>query len=515
MAKENKMKTKIVLLPLDERPCNYNFPAELFSHEDLEIIRPEKLGFKKKAADRNQIRNFLERECRDADGLVLSADMLLYGGLVPSRIHHDEEEKLEKWLTVLTDIRKKNSKLIVYAFQVIMRCPSYSSSDEEPDYYEFCGEQIHKTGEIIHKSRLGISSGLGVQELMPQVPAEALDDYISRRQINKRMNERVLEYVERGDIDFLVIPQDDSAMYGYAAMDQEAVYGEVLRRGLSDRVVMYPGADEGGMTLVSRMLNQIYGKKPKIYVKYASEKSKYMVPLYEGNSLSATVKSHVSASGGQLTEGWENADMIIALTAPADHMQEATVQPSRLPEYRAERNLSEMVDFIKDRLKEGKTVTVADNAYANGGELEFFKMLDRSGLLLLLDGYAGWNTSANTLGTALAEGIDALLYGKRRGHQDFLVKRYLEDVGYCSVVRGTVAEKLQKTEWNYFDVGEQRGDVAEMVAEGLRHFIKEECSSIAEKIWLDDIYMPWKRMFETGFRAGIKEDRDEEDQSAG
>ena len=78
-----------------------------------------------------------------------------------------------------------------------------------------------------------------------------------------------------------------------------------------------------------------------------------------------------------------------------------------------------------------------------------------------------------------------------------------------------MAEKLQKTEWNYFDVGEQRGDVAEMVAEGLRHFIKEECSSIAEKIWLDDIYMPWKRMFETGFRAGIKEDRDEEDQSAG
>ena len=213
MAKENKMKTKIVLLPLDERPCNYNFPAELFSHEDLEIIRPEKLGFKKKAADRNQIRNFLERECRDADGLVLSADMLLYGGLVPSRIHHDEEEKLEKWLTVLTDIRKKNSKLIVYAFQVIMRCPSYSSSDEEPDYYEFCGEQIHKTGEIIHKSRLGISSGLGVQELMPQVPAEALDDYISRRQINKRMNERVLEYVERGDIDFLVIPTSSAPGY--------------------------------------------------------------------------------------------------------------------------------------------------------------------------------------------------------------------------------------------------------------------------------------------------------------
>lgn len=515
MVKENKMKTKIVLLPLDERPCNYSFPAELFSHGDLEIVRPEKLGFKKKPADREQIRNFLERECTDADGLVLSADMLLYGGLVPSRIHHDEEEKLGEWLTVLTDIRKKNPKLIVYAFQVIMRCPSYSSSDEEPDYYEICGEQIHKTGEIVHKSRLGISSRLGVQELMPQVPADALDDYISRRQINRRMNERVLEYVERGEIDFLVIPQDDSAMYGYAAMDQEVVYGEVLRRGLSDRVVMYPGADEVGMTLVSRLLNRIHGRKPKIYVKYASEKSKYMVPLYEGNSLAATVKSHVSAAGGQITESWENADLIVALTAPADHMQESVVQPSRLPEYRAERNLSELIDFIKDRLEEGKTVTVADNAYANGGELEFFRMLDRSGLLLLLDGYAGWNTSANTLGTALAEGIDALLYQKKKQHRDFLIKRYLEDVGYCSVVRAAVAEKLQGTEWSYFDVREQRGVIAEMVAEGLRCFIKEECASIAEKIWLGDVYMPWKRMFETGFCAGIKEGKDEESQSAG
>ena len=509
------MKIKIVLLPLDERPCNHGFPAELFLHDDLEIVRPENLGLKKTPADLEDIRSFLERECADADGLVLSMDMLLYGGLVPSRIHYDTEEKLKKTLAVLGDIRKKNPSLLIYAFQVIMRCPSYSSGDEEPDYYELYGEQIHKIGELVYKSRLGVSSRLGIQEEMPQVPAKVLDDYVSRRQVNRRMNEHVLGYVENQEIDFLVIPQDDSAVYGYAAMDQEAVYAEVLRRGLSDRVVMYPGADEVGMTLISRMLNHIHGKKPKVYAKYASEKSKYMVPLYEGNSLAATVKSHIMATGGQLTDSWENADMIVALTAPADHMQEATAQPSRIPEYRAERNLSEMIDFIKERLAEGKVVTVADNAYANGGELEFFRMLNHSKLLLRLDGYAGWNTSANTLGTALAEGIDALLYKKGRAHQDFLVKRYLEDVGYCSMVRASVAGRIKGTAWDYFDVQEQRGAVAEMVAEGLRCFIKEECTSIAEKIWLDDVYMPWKRMFETGFRAGIKEDGNDESGIAG
>ena len=55
------MKKKIVYLPLDERPCNFDFPVELFAHENLEIVRPHKLGDKKIPADREQIREFLER----------------------------------------------------------------------------------------------------------------------------------------------------------------------------------------------------------------------------------------------------------------------------------------------------------------------------------------------------------------------------------------------------------------------------------------------------------------------
>lgn len=38
---DRKLKTKIVLLPLDERPCNYEFPMKLFSHDKVEIVRPK------------------------------------------------------------------------------------------------------------------------------------------------------------------------------------------------------------------------------------------------------------------------------------------------------------------------------------------------------------------------------------------------------------------------------------------------------------------------------------------
>ena len=130
------MKAKIVLLPLDERPCNYLFPQKLFSHDDIEIVLPKKLGDKKIPADLNEIDNFLTKECKDATGLIISLDTLLYGGLVPSRIHNEKEDTLKERLQILRDIRRENPGLIIYAFNIIMRCPNYSSSDEEPDYYE-------------------------------------------------------------------------------------------------------------------------------------------------------------------------------------------------------------------------------------------------------------------------------------------------------------------------------------------------------------------------------------------
>ena len=106
------MKSKIVLLPLDERPCNYLFPQKLFSHDDIDIVLPKKLGDKKIPADLNEIDKFLTYECKDATGLIISLDTLLYGGLVPSRIHNEKEDTLKERLQILRDIRRESMHLI-------------------------------------------------------------------------------------------------------------------------------------------------------------------------------------------------------------------------------------------------------------------------------------------------------------------------------------------------------------------------------------------------------------------
>jgi len=492
------MKEKIVLLPLDNRPCNYDFPYQLFFHEKFDIVRIEKTGDKKVPVDAKRIKEFLKKECRDAYGLVLSVDMLLYGGLVPSRIHHKKKEDFMEMANLIRELKQENPKLCIYAFQVIMRCPSYSNADEEPDYYDTYGEMIHKAGEIIHKSRLGLCKDDELKNLMEEIDYKALTDYVERRQINCEMNCTMIDFVKEGLIDTLVIPQDDSAQYGYAAMDQETVRDKIRKENLSDSILMYPGADEVGLTLMSRVINQIYGKRPKVYLKYMCEAAKYIIPLYEGNQLGGTLKSHVLAAGGQLTDSYECADIILVITAPADKMQEAVNQPADLAEYYAERNLYEFVDFIKERKKEGKIITIADNAYANGGDLELIQMLNQNNLLLEVDGYAGWNTSANTIGTAIALGMDSFYFGKTKEHIDFLVQRYLEDAGYCSVVRNRVSEQIGKYEYNYFFVGEEKGKVSEMVEKELMEFARKELSSIYGNLQLLSVYMPWKRMFEVG-----------------
>ena len=76
----------------------------------------------------------------------------------------------------------------------------------------------------------------------------------------------------------------------------------------------------------------------------------------------------------------------------------------------------------------------------NSGDEELVDLLRQKGLLFRLAGYAGWNTSDNTLGTAVSMGMLYRYFGDRPAHRNFLALRYIEDVGYDAVVRDKVID---------------------------------------------------------------------------
>jgi hypothetical protein len=497
---------KIVLLPLDERPCNTIYPDQLFNIKDIQLVQPNQtiLGQKKRPASLKMIDQFLIDETKDAYGLVISMDMLLYGGIVPSRLHHHPESLLESRYQVIETIKENNPNIIIYASDLVMRCPQYSSNDEEPDYYQQCGKEIFQTGFLGHKVELGIASTQEKQLLDSiHVPEEYLKDYLNRRHVNQKMNIKSLSYVKQGLIDFLVIPQDDAAEYGFTSKDQMAIKKIIDQYQIQSKVYIYPGADEVANVLISRLITRFHHKKPAFYLYYPSATSGQTIPLLEDQTLEVTIRSQIRSAGGRVVSSMMESDIVLFVNAPAELMQSnAFIHVERKEVERRKRNLVDFVEQIDDVIHiHGKIAAVADVFSLNGSDHELMMLLNQKGLLNQLSAYAGWNTSSNTLGTTIPFAIQSLLYPKEKQLKDFLMSRYVEDYGYMSYVKTIVNQQLGKMGMNYFDVSHNMNAVESMIHEELKKFISIHLSSIDHHIDILKVWMPWKRMFEVGVQV--------------
>ena len=487
---------KLVYIPLDERPCNYHFAERIAKGSPIEVKSPprEMLGYKKSPADIVALEKFLLDSAAWADSFVLSLDMLLYGGILPSRLHHMGEDELTERLAVLEKIKAINPRAKIYAFALIMRCPKYSSSDEEPDYYEYCGEEIFRTGQVKHKRELGMLADDEAERLLSQyaeVIGDNLADFERRREINRSMLIKIVKLLGK-TVDFLIIPQDDSAEFGYTSMDREAIK-EAIKKGPWE-VAMYPGADEVGMTLLARAACEYMGVTPKIECIFAHENSPNVVPLYEDRPLGKTLPHQILSAGGVPVAKGERSDIRLYLNYPAFEPREVFEGPS--DGYRA-RNLPLFCRQIAESVAEGRVTALADGAYCNGGDKELLQMLQQSVSLLSLSAYAGWNTSSNTLGTVICQAIFVFLFGDNRHHKRFLAERIFEDVGYCGHVRSFVTNHLlPPLGYGYFDAGEEEGEVARLVKRELERFIGESFPTLTEQYKISVCRMPWRRMFE-------------------
>lgn len=486
---------KILFLPLDERPCNAKFPVML-EKDGLSLITPERdiLGDKKKPGNTEEIGNFLLSHAKECDSAVIAVDTLLYGGLIPSRLHHSGTDDLKRRLDVLRQLRKENPKLKIYTFQCIMRCPQYSSSEEEPDYYDPYGYAIFRRKYLEdRKNRDGLTDEEQAELDGISIPSEILEDYQTRREVNVKMNLEALQLLKDGITDFHVIPQDDSSPYGYTALDQKKVLQAVAEKKLQNRTMVYPGADEVGMSLITRAYNEYHGRSPKIYPYYASVLGPTIVPLYEDRPMYESLKSHIMVTGARMCRDVKDCDYVLAINCPGKVMMESFAEQKDVS-YSSYRHLPTFVQQIREDVEEGRKVIVCDSAYANGGDIELVRYLDDMDLLDRIYAYAGWNTNCNTLGTVLSVGqlsdtppVMNIIY------------RVIEDCFYQADVRTQVIGKdLVEMGLGYYDFKDRQDEVEERIGTYLLERYRSLRISSRYPIMKLHVYMPWKRMFEIG-----------------
>lgn len=513
------MTTKIIYLPLDERPCNWLYPQQLAAMTDLEMIIPpiERLGRKKQRADLGGLSGWLEEQSSTADFLIISIDMLVHGGIVPSRLHHESVEACRERMMVLHKLKQSNPHLRIYAFNLITRVPAYSSSEEEPDYYDQVGREIYELGWLSDKKEsVGLEAleEVRLNEVLAAIPVEVLADYRKRRETNAEVNRQALDLTEAGIIDYLIIPLDDNSQYGFSAMEQRELTIRTELAGLSHRVAIYPGADEIGCTLFARVFCELKSYTPSLFVRYSSTKGPLCIPKYEDRSLGESIKAHVTSAGAVLADASTDADCILMVHSPAVGQNEMAETgdsiENRHRSYFSEINTREFAQAMKHYMDTGRLVMLADVALCNGGDQLLMNLLHDSGLLDRLQGYAAWNTSGNSLGTVISHAVIQSYYRSIQQPDDasslhsrlFYLSRLIEDWGYQSLVRQEVCtDHLPGLGASYFQLSHVKGEVCEIIEQKLNDFVDRYLrDTIAPNITVCDVSLPWERMFEVAFR---------------
>jgi hypothetical protein len=547
----------IVLLPMDDRPVNYDYPRSLARMAGLDLHLPprEWLGNPWRASRHAELVEWLKAEAQGAAALILALDTLGYGGLIPSRTSREPLEKVLERLEFLRDLKARRPELPIYASSVILRISRANSCEEEKDYWAVYGSRMFRLSYLEHKAALGEASAGEMHEaesLRDEIPDDVYDNYRGGRRRNHSVNQTMLRWAAEGVFDYLLLPQDDTADYGWNIAEARTLQGYIRHEGLSDRAITYPGADEIGCLLLAAYACRSAGFLPRVWPRYSSVHSPGVVTAYEDRPIHELIKAHLAPLGGSLAETPDSADLLLYVNAPtfaqgngeyqwaawngvdalrvgappllAAYLDTVAVDPvyrvTRREMESPQRSPEEFVRALCLDLSAGRAVALADVAYVNGADLVLGNLLVQRPEAARLCAYGGWNTAGNTLGTVLAQAMLRVL-AKRSGqvsvdaeqaHLEFLFLRWMDDYYYQARERSrTMLEDLphlglapgfERLPDALADevAGRVRSRLLASAAELEKIFQR---SGLVKNVRVSDIYLPWQRLFEVGMDVQV------------
>lgn len=386
---------KICFIPIDNRPVCYNLAKDIAAiDENIELFIPprEFLGDLTRSAGVNEIIEWIENipEC---DAMVISLDTIAYGGLIPSRRSPDSIDKIKIRLNRLKPLLEGKN---VYAFSSIMRISNNNYNEEEKEYWKDWGKKIFEY------SYSGVNDG---------IPQAILDDYLATRKRNFEINKTYLNW----GLNTLIFSKDDCAPKGFNVDEAR----ELERLGAKTKT----GADEIPLTLLARAIE----KEIKVFVEFTEPDYKDCISNYEDVSIEKSVQGQLELGGFTQVQTREEADVILIVNnfieKQGEHVMGWTTQP-----------------FRKTFTPPDKPYAIADVRYANGADNDFVEQLLQQIDLKNFYGYAGWNTSANTIGSLLA-GVKVRWNAGKYNEAAFKrlqIIRFLDDWAYQANVRGMI-----------------------------------------------------------------------------
>lgn len=478
----------VTLLPIDDRPVNTDDVATLAAISGVELRLPpaEFLPPRGEPGDRDALAQWLDSSAADSDGLVVSINQLLYGGYVASRRTTEPTLPLLRRLELLRSLRGKYPDLPIHGFMTLMRTRRLNGAGAEPRYWAQHGADMFELSRELYRLEHGQPSDVPSHRAL--IPPEHITDFMVRRMRLHAMQLAGLELATDHTLDTFWILVEDSTVESVSTSEREWLTAWIERLAITDRAMCLPGADEAGGSLIMRTILELRERRPKVFVECAEPAGIDRIALFEDVPVHQTVQQQVTMAGADLTTDAENADLVLALHPPS-----ATPRDWCWPEVPSrEQDISPLITRISAHLAQGRAVTVADTADANGSDPALIRALCRDNLFGALAGYAGWNTAGNSIGSALAMGLASLQPGVDADHHQrvAMTRRLLDDWAFQTVARRTVLRT------GCLDVESTEADLLTSQAElGL--------SSDHPVLRPGSTRFPWNRSFEIAFEFDL------------
>ncbi len=490
------------LIPLDDRPCNFRFPQQIaaIGNDQIAVPPTELLGRFNLPGRPTALGRWLER-LPEVSAVIVSIDMLAYGGLVASRKPSVSVEEALERLEVLRDFRRQRPDVPIYAFNILMRLAVTMDGDEAvANYYNvmryarLCDEAERFNSDYLREERDKVKS---------QIPERVLEEYLQARARNHEVNSKMIDWLAEEVFDYLLLTQEDASEFGLHRQEQERLLARVQEFGLADKMSLHPGADEAALTLLARSWNT--NVRFRIHPSDASDMKR--IAPFEDRPYDGALAQHIAAMRGQIVED-DSADFELFVNAPVGGSQKDESEDAR--NARSLR-LQSFVETLIEYSNAGKNVALCDVAFPNGADNVLMAQLEEREALGQLAAYAGWNTAGNTTGTLLAQcaalkrsGCADGEFANRELNRNFLFERLVDDWFYQAQVRSRIERAAREQGLTPHNMGE----MGALVESQARRELKGFAQLLAKRhfnapIRHSEITLPWNRAFEADVRMEL------------
>jgi hypothetical protein len=487
---------RVIVIPLDSRPPCRDYPGQLASIANVEVLVPPPgyLDYYRTPADTQALSDWLTAVGPSADAVIISTDALMHGGLLASRIPQGSLADAERTLRLIELFHQQNPHIPIYAFSIIPRLLISDTPENQP-YKSAMAEFSMLKDKVALFNRPDDQARL--LELQAVIPFSIQDRYQNMYTVNTWFNERLMMLAAAGTLRHLVLGQDDAHPYGMANMVKRDLDNWLTDHPTVENITITRGTDEVAASILARLITDSYDYTPRIFVHYSSPLAATVVMPFMPSTVEQTVAEKIKLVKGVRVATANEADFILYIhvgtpKTPAGVMIKAAQEVNRY-------------------LKDGRAVSLVDLSETYDPDKNLFPFLYIAQIdFSKLASYAGWNTTSNSVGTAIAQATirqHALRHGLfiAENQYAFLFQRLLDDWYYQKQVQPEVNRYLSRQDIANTNLGMHYETANRFVQKKLayyanslysHHFAKKNHDTRYINNMQFHIQLPWPRTFE-------------------